>query len=364
MQQYGVLVVDDSSFMRRCIRLVIEKDPQLFVVGIARNGIEAIEKVRRLKPDIVTMDVEMPEMDGMTALKEIMATCPVPVVMLSNRTDKDPEATFQALELGAADFYLKSVLLEDNVKPEIIREFLERLKAIAEKAKKSVHKEQKEQQRKVTSGNVSEILENILNKPESLVGTKSGLVDLLIIGCSTGGPSALQSILPRFPKDTHIPIVVLQHMPPGFTKPLAERFDSICNLRVKEAEDGDVLEAGNIYIAPAGYQTLLNKKDNGSIAFKIKDCPSVETIYKPSINVTLESAAPIYKERLLSVILTGMGNDGLIGCKSVKKYNGRVIVEAEESCIVYGMPKVIYEAGLADVQVPLSGIFREIMLYL
>jgi len=123
MQQYGVLVVDDSSFMRRCISLIIEKDPQLFVIGIARSGVEAIEKVHRLKPDIVTMDVEMPEMDGMTALKEIMRTCPVPVVMLSNRTDKDPKATFQALELGAADFYLKSALLQENVKPEIIKEF-------------------------------------------------------------------------------------------------------------------------------------------------------------------------------------------------------------------------------------------------
>lgn len=361
MQQYGVLVVDDSSFMRRCISLIIEKDPQLFIIGIARNGIEAIEKVQRLKPDIVTMDVEMPEMDGMTALKEIMKICPVPVVMLSNRTDRDPEATFQALEAGAADFYLKSVLLQDNVKPEIIKEFLDRLKAIAEKARKPIKEEQKQ---KVASENVSEILENILNKPEGWRETRSGLAELLIIGCSTGGPSALQSILPRFPKDTHVPIVVLQHMPPGFTKPFAERFDTICNLRVKEAEDGDILEAGNIYVAPAGYQTVLDKRTDGLITLKIDDYPSVETIYKPSINVTLDSAAPIYKEKLLSVILTGMGNDGLIGCESVKKYNGRVIVEAEESCIVYGMPKVVYEAGLADVQVPLSNIFHEIMLHI
>lgn len=361
MQQYGVLVVDDSSFMRRCISLIIEKDPQLFIIGIARNGIEAIEKVQRLKPDIVTMDVEMPEMDGMTALKEIMNTCPVPVVMLSNRTDKDPETTFRALEAGAADFYLKRVLLEETVKPEIIKEFLDRLKAIAQKARKSVIKEKEE---KSNSRNVSEILENILNMPEDSIEAKSGLADLLIIGCSTGGPSALQSILPRFPKETHVPIVVLQHMPPGFTKPLAERFDTICNLRVKEAEDGDILEAGNIYIAPAGYQTFLDKKTDGSIALRIEDCPFVESVYKPSINVTLDSAAPIYKERLLSVILTGMGNDGLVGCESVKKYNGRIIVEAEESCVVYGMPKVVYEAGLADVQVPLSNIFNRIMLYI
>jgi len=361
MQQYGVLVVDDSSFMRRCISLIIEKDPQLFVIGIARSGMEAIEKVQRLRPDIVTMDVEMPEMDGMTALKEIMKTCPVPVVMLSNRTDSDPEATFQALEAGAADFYLKSVILQDNVKPEIIKEFLDRLKAIAEKARKPV---KEEQMQIVTSENVTKILENILNKSEGWTETRSRLADLLIIGCSTGGPSALQSILPRFPKDTNVPIVVLQHMPPGFTKPLAERFDTICNLRVKEAENGDILEAGNIYIAPAGFQTFLDKKADGMVVLRVEDCPTVETIYKPSINVTLDSAAPIYKERLLSVILTGMGNDGLIGCESVKKYNGRIIVEAEESCVVYGMPKAVYEAGLADVQVPLSEIFHKIMLYI
>jgi len=359
MKQYGVLVVDDSSFMRKCIGMLIEKDSQLFVTGIARNGIDAIEKVQRLKPDIVTMDVEMPEMDGMTALKEIMRTCPVPVVMLSNRTDKDPETAFQALESGAADFFLKSTLLDDNVKPEVIKEFLDRLKAIAAKARKPVQEEHKNE---AVSKSVSEILENIISRPEGCAEKRPGLADLLIIGCSTGGPSALQCILPRFPKDTHVPIVVLQHMPPGFTKPLAERFDSICELRVKEAENGDILEAGYIYIAPADYQTLINKKTDGSIALSVDDCPLIDTIYKPSINVTLESAAPIYKERLLSVILTGMGNDGLTGCESVKKYNGKIIVEAEESCIVYGMPRVVYEAGLADVQVPLSGIFHEIML--
>jgi len=358
MKQYGVLVVDDSSFMRKCISMIIEKDPQLFIIGIARNGIDAIEKVHRLKPDIVTMDVEMPEMDGMTALKEIMKVCPVPVVMLSNRTDRDPETAFQALESGAADFFLKSALLEEKVKPEAIKDFLDRLKAIAVKAQKPVLEEQKN----AAAKNVSEILEQLLNKPEGWIERRTGLADLLIIGCSTGGPSALQCILPRFPEDTQVPIVVLQHMPPGFTKPLAERFDSICKLRVKEAEDGDILEAGNIYIAPAGYQTLIDKKTDGSVGLRIEDCPLIDTIYKPSIDVTLDSAAPVYKERLLSVILTGMGNDGLTGCESVKKYNGKIIVEAEESCIVYGMPRVVYEAGLADVQVPLSDIFHEIML--
>lgn len=351
MQRYGVLVVDDSSFMRKSISLIIEKDPQLFVAGIAREGSEAIEKVQRLKPDIVTMDVEMPEMDGITALGKIMETYPVPVVMLSNYTEEGTEVTIRALELGAVDFFLKSELFEQDIEQEVIDEFLRRLKTIAGSAKIPPREV------KVQAGKV-------IKPIERKSASKGDLADLLIIGTSTGGPAALQSILPYFPDDTRVPILVLQHMPPGFTKSLADRFDTFCKLRVKEAEDGDILEAGNIYIAPAGFQTLLAKKNDGNVAIRVEESMDEKILYKPSVNVTLDSAAPIYKDRLLSVILTGMGNDGLAGCRSVKKYNGHVIVEAEESCVVYGMPKVVYEAGLADIQEPLSNIFHKIMLYI
>jgi two-component system chemotaxis response regulator CheB len=186
----------------------------------------------------------------------------------------------------------------------------------------------------------------------------------VIIATSTGGPAALQSLLPKFPDDIPVPILVLQHMPPGFTQSLAERFNTFCNLHVKEAEDGDILEAGNIYIAPSGFQTLLVEEKDNKVALKIEDTMDEKILYKPSINITLNSAAPIYRDRLLAVILTGMGNDGLIGCESVKAYNGHVIVEAEESCIVYGMPKAVFEAGLADIQVTLPNIFDKIMGYI
>jgi two-component system chemotaxis response regulator CheB len=351
MRQYGVLVVDDSSFMRRCISLIIERDPQFFVIGVARNGLDAIEKVQRLKPDIVTMDVEMPEMDGIAALEHIMKTCPIPVVMLSNYTEEGAKTTIKALELGAIDFFLKSVLIKEDVGQEITNDFLDRLKAIAEGAKVPLQE------------NITQT-ERPQHNPESKVLLKEKTTDLLIIGCSTGGPSALQSLLPRFPKETSVPIIVIQHMPPGFTAPLAERFDKICNLHVKEAADGDILEAGNIYIAPAGLQTFLQKKDDRSVILRIGDYSPLETVYKPSINITLISAAQIFKDRLLTVIMTGMGNDGLMGCREVKKYNGKVIVEAEESCIVYGMPKVVYEAGLADIQVPLPYIFQQIIQHI
>ncbi|KZL92330.1 protein-glutamate methylesterase/protein-glutamine glutaminase [Clostridium magnum] len=350
MKQYGVLVVDDSSFMRRCISLIIEKDPQFFIIGIARNGIDAIEKVQRLKPDIVTMDLEMPEMDGIDALKEIMKNSPVPVVMLSNYTEEGTQIALEALEEGAVDFFLKSSLVGDEVKEEVVNEFVNRLKVIATSSK-------------VQNNETDTKVENLeaKNIEESSIDYKR---DLLIIGCSTGGPSALQSLLPRFSKNLTVPILVIQHMPPGFTKALAERFDTICNLHVKEIENNDVLEAGNIYIAPAGFQTFLERNRENKIFFKVKDYSPIETLYKPSINVTLNSAAPIFKEKLLTVILTGMGNDGLIGCKNVKENNGDVIVEAEESCIVYGMPRVVFEAGFADTQVSLPHIFEHIMLNL
>jgi len=347
MKQYGVLVVDDSSFMRRCISLILEKDPQFFIIGIARNGIDAIEKIQRLRPDLVTMDVEMPEMDGISALKEIMASYPVPVVMLSNHTEEGTKIALEALELGAVDLFVKNTIIGEDAKEVAINDFLGKLKVIATSGKVQTNKEDLETKKVVTS----EVLTKTIR-------------ELLIIGCSTGGPSALQSILPRFPANLPVPIIVIQHMPPGFTRPLAERFDTICNLHVKEIEDGDFLEVGNIYVAPAGFQTSLEKNKENKIIFKVEDKSPIETLYKPSINVTLNSAAPIFKEKLLSVILTGMGNDGLIGCGNVRENKGYIIVEAEESCIVYGMPKVVFEAGLADKQVTLPYIFEQIMLHL
>ncbi len=342
--QYGVLVVDDSSFMRRSISMIIEQDPQFFIIGIARNGQDAIEKVQRLKPDIVTMDVEMPEKDGIEALKEIMKLCPVPVVMLSNHTEYGAKTTIKALELGAVDFFLKSAIVGEDTNQESIKQFLNSLKTIVEKAKLPLTE-------KMNTVEAS-------NNCASMVKTTSA--DILIIGCSTGGPSALQSLLPRFPNNFHIPIVVIQHMPAGFTGPLAERFDTICNLHVKEAENEDILQAGTIYIAPAGFQTFFNRKPNGSVMLTVEDYSPVETLYKPSVTVSLLSAAQVFNDRMVAVIMTGMGNDGLVGCEEVKKQHGKVIVEAEETCVVYGMPKVVFEAGLADIQVPLPQIYHHI----
>ncbi|CEG25880.1 protein-glutamate methylesterase/protein-glutamine glutaminase [Bacillus sp. B-jedd] len=344
MKQYGILVVDDSAFMRRAISQIIEQDSQFFVMAIARNGVEAVEKVQRLKPDLVTMDVEMPEMNGIIALSKIMKAAPVPVVMLSSRTGEGARETIQALEQGAVDFFLKDSLLKDQ-NGELKQEFLQRLKGILAGKLPSVNPEPVQHH----------VKEQKLSKQDK---------DVIIIGCSTGGPSALQTILPRFPKDFSLPVVVAQHMPQGFTKHLAERFNSLCNLTVKEAEDGEGVSAGTIYIAPSGFQTRFHRNPDGSIVFKVADEKGSKALYKPAIDITLSSAAPIFNKRLLSVILTGMGVDGTYGCGLVKKHGGTVLVEAEESCVVYGMPKSVYEAGHADSQYELSKIFQGILSFI
>ncbi|MBC8080688.1 MAG: chemotaxis response regulator protein-glutamate methylesterase [Gorillibacterium sp.] len=356
-QRYGVLIVDDSSFMRKCISDIIEKDPYLFVIGIARNGQDAVEKIQRLKPDIVTMDVEMPEMDGIEALKVIMRSCPVPVVMLSNHTEEVAKTTLQALELGAVDFFLKNALMGAKADQQLVEIFLSCLKNIVEGVKPPLHHPIK------TSPIKAPI---IITPPKDIPPIVASMVkkhkaDILIIGCSTGGPSALHLLLPCFPKDTNVPIVVIQHMPVGFTKPLADRLNTTCNLHVKEAEDGQVLKAGTIYIAPAGSQTQMTRESNECVTLRVGASSPIETLFRPSVNVTLLSAAQVYKNRLTAIIMTGMGNDGLMGCEEVKKQKGRVIVEAKESCVVYGMPRVVFEAGLADVQVPLTQIFQQAM---
>ncbi|MGG1401133.1 chemotaxis response regulator protein-glutamate methylesterase [Bacillus salipaludis] len=342
MKQYGVLVVDDSAFMRRTISLILEKDPQFFVIGIARNGSEAVEKVQRLKPDLVTMDLEMPVMNGLAALEQIMEKKPVPIVMLSSRTGEGAQETIQALELGAVDFFLKDKLIQNQSDNHHVQDFLLRLKGIAEAKLPS-----------------SSRIENPQKKEKRTM--KNRQIDLIFIGCSTGGPSALQAILPHFPKDFPIPIVVAQHMPKGFTKPLAQRFNNMCQLEVTEAQNDQIIKPGTIYIAPSGYQTRFEKLQNGLVKFIVDDQMTVKALYKPAIDISLESAAPIFSNRLLSVILTGMGADGMKGCGLVKKFSGNVFVEAEDSCIVYGMPKAVMEAGYADGQYTLSQMYQEII---
>lgn len=348
MSTLRVLVVDDSAFFRSIVTDMIQSNSQFTVVGIARNGRDAIEKTKKFQPDIVTMDVEMPEMDGLTALKQIMKECPTPVAMLSNLTADGAEVTLQALEHGAIDFFSKEELTRNAGDPAVREDFLTRLKSAANAKVKESH---------VGCVPTKQPMPSV--KVKSPPARASTAVELVLIGCSTGGPAALQKVLPNLSATLGAPVVVIQHMPPGFTGPMAQRLNSICQLRVKEAVDGELLTSGTIYVGPAGLQTTFIR-DGSDVRIKLTTETSVETKFKPSVDVSLLSASPIFKSNLLSCVLTGMGKDGLIGAKLAKQNGGRVLVESEETCVVYGMPRAIYEAGFADMKIHLAQMADEI----
>jgi len=345
-----VLVVDDSAFMRKALTSILQEDPEIKVIGTARDGDEAIQMIQDLKPDIVTMDVEMPRMDGITALREIMQKCPVPVIMVSSLTTEGAKVTLEALEVGAVDFIPKN-LAELSVNIVKIKGMLiEKIKTIG---KRGIIK-----RRPIAKPAETKIETPKVEIPKVRVTTERK-VGIVSIGTSTGGPKALQEIIPKLPKDFPVPIVIAQHMPPNFTKPFAERLDQLSHLSVKEAEEGETIKPGIVYIAPGrghmrlkrrGIETLVNISDDKE-----------EFIYRPSVDALMLSVADCFPGRSLGVILTGMGNDGAKGCKKIKENGGRIFAQNEESCVVYGMPRAVIEAGIADKVVSLEEMAGEII---
>ncbi len=341
-----VLVVDDSAFMRKALSSMLQEDPEIKVVGTARDGMEAIQMIRDLKPDVVTMDVEMPRMDGITALKEIMSKNPVPVIMVSSLTTEGAKVTLEALELGAIDFIPKN-LAELSVNIVKIKGMLvEKIKTIG---KRGVVK------RKV----VPRPAEVPKIEPPKVRVTTERKVGLVSIGTSTGGPKALQEIIPKLPKDFPVPIVIAQHMPPNFTRPFAERLDQLSQLSVKEAEEGETIKPGIVYIAPGRGHMRLKRRGIETYISISED--REEFIYRPSVDALMISVAECFPGRSLGVILTGMGNDGAHGCKKIKESGGRVFAQNEETCVVYGMPRAVVELGVADKVVPLEEMAGEII---
>lgn len=369
-----VLVVDDSAFMRKLISDYLHSHPRIEVIGIARNGKDAIEMVKTLNPDVVTMDIEMPVMDGLEALKEIMDKYPVPVVMLSSTTKEGAENTILAMEYGAVDFVAKpggaiSLNLQD-VKEEIIEKVyaasgvqINKLKRIISKkrtnealtlARKTTHLRD---ENKVTELSIRK--ENLKSPRLKRFSKRSKTI--VMIGTSTGGPRALQEVLTKFPGDFPYPILIVQHMPAGFTKSLADRLDGLCEIGVKEAEDGDLLKNGTAYIAPGG-RHLKVKKLGTSYFAKLDDAEPPRLGHRPSVDVLFESAAELSSVNYLAVIMTGMGNDGTEGTKRLKeKCETIVIVESPETSVVYGMPKSVIDAGFADEIKSLPDISKTIM---
>jgi two-component system chemotaxis response regulator CheB len=330
-----VLVVDDSAYNRQTIKSMLESDPVVEVVGIASDGLDAMSKTMRLKPDLITLDFEMPEMDGFGFLRWLMNERPTPVIMVSSYADK--RIAFKALELGAIDFIAKPT-----------RRASEELKTIEKDLLAKV--------RSVPDLNMDVIKRNLSGEDGQERRSEKAVtqVDVLAIGSSTGGPTALQKILTRLPADLPTCVLISQHMPKGFTRPLAERLNRICGLRITEAEDGDALQKGSVYICPGGsHMRLVRSGQETRIALvEARD----EDKYIPSVDMMMASVVEHYSHRVMGVVLTGMGNDGLEGARHIKDASGIMIAESEESCVVYGMPKEVARAGLADKVLPVDDI--------
>ncbi|NDV25500.1 chemotaxis response regulator protein-glutamate methylesterase [Desulfovibrio sp. JC010] len=347
----NVVVVDDSAFMRKAISTMLQKDPGIRVVATARDGEEGLRVIRKHNPDVVTLDIEMPKMDGLTALRHIMMEMPRPVLMVSSLTTEGAEATLKAMDLGAVDFIPKqlSKVSLDIVKIE--RDLISKVKTVARRKMRPVPR-----MRSAVAA----------RKPAAPVRTPRGRAkrDVVVIGVSTGGPPAVQKILSSLPKDFPAGIVIAQHMPKAFTGPFANRLNGVSQIKVKEAETGDRLLPGHAFVAPGGSHLVIDQKVS-RIDLIVTPDPK-EALYKPSANVLVSSVANAVGRRALGVILTGMGNDGRDGIRELKNKGGRAIAQSDSSCVVYGMPKAIVDDGLADEIVDIDDMANAIInnLYL
>jgi len=346
MKKINVLVVDDSAFMRKVVTDIIKLDNELEVIGSARNGKEAIEKIKELSPDVITLDVEMPIMDGITALKIIIDIFNLPVLMLSSITKEGTNATLNALELGALDFITKPTNIFKMNTEEVASQIIEKIKIASKIKMETIH---------ITKG------QNIRSDKQTLVPYKKGsfIKKIVAIGTSTGGPRALQEIIPYIPKNIPASFLIVQHMPEGFTKSLAERLNNLSQIEVKEAENDEVIRAGCAYIAPGNYHMKLYRDSNLLCRIRLTKESSVSG-HRPSVNVMMNSLTDLGLDNLVGVIMTGMGSDGAAGMKKIKEIQGFTIAQNENTCVVYGMPKAAISLGCIDIILPVEEIAMEI----
>lgn len=347
-----VLVVDDSAFMRKAIEGMLLKDPDIAVVGTAINGIDAIEKVKTLNPDVVTLDIEMPRMDGLTALEKIMAENPLPVIMVSSLTTEGAEATLKALDLGAVDFIPKDKSFASFGVLKIEDELREKVKNFGRRKAFFSRLRRPAATRSTTPA------APLITKAAPTITTKKKLV---IIGTSTGGPQSLQKVIPMLPADLGVPVLIVQHMPPNFTKSLAQRLDSLSKLTVVEAQGKEQLEPNTVYIAKGGIHMKIKKV--GAHYYTELSPEPVNSLHIPSVDVTAASVAENVGRDALGVIMTGMGSDGMKGLQLLKLKGGSVIAQNEASCVVYGMPRSVVDANIQDEIVPLDEIYQRIVAY-
>jgi two-component system chemotaxis response regulator CheB len=340
-QKIKVLVVDDSAYARTVLSRRLIADPDIEVAGFAADGIEAVEKVAALRPDVVTLDIVMPRMDGLGALERIMKDSPTAVVMVSALTREGADVTVRALELGAVDFLLKPMRGGVSAVHEVTDDLCSKVKTAAT-AKVP---------RPATARRAAVPRDQHPTRSHSAWQRK-----VVVIGSSTGGPQALRVLLTSLPPDMAVPILVVQHMPAGFTRSLAERLNDLGPLPVKEARAGSRLQNGRVLIAPGGFHMVTNGDGEVQLTSGPPECG-----VRPSVNVTIESVVAAYAADTVGVVLTGMGSDGTRGAGLIKSAGGQVIVQDESTCVVYGMPKSAAEAGYADRIVPLPHIARELV---
>ncbi len=346
--QIEVLVVDDSAFMRKVVSELLDEYSDIKVVDQARNGEDALKKLEQYTPDVITLDVEMPRMDGLEFLQHLMAEQPLPVVMLSSVTEKGSKATIEALELGAFDFIPKpSGAISLDIK-KVKTSLVEKVRLAAQsnvkrkiKQQDPTKKENLKQQKQTERRKIKSV-----NQEQDI---------LLVIGASTGGPKALKEVFSRLPGDLNAAVLVVQHMPAGFTTSLAERLDKLSELNVKEAERGNKLEPGKVFLAPGNYHLVIDK---AGIDLTQED--KLHNV-RPAIDKTMESVVENYEGQIVGVLLTGMGKDGTHGLELIKEVGGQTIAQDETTSVVYGMPRSAYERGAVDVVKPVQEIAAEIV---
>ncbi|MEN8636194.1 chemotaxis response regulator protein-glutamate methylesterase [Pseudoalteromonas distincta] len=377
-----VLVVDDSSFFRRRVSEILEQDSDIQVIGFAVNGREAVEKAAQLRPDMITMDVEMPVLDGISAVKEIMASNPTPILMFSSLTRDGATATFDALDAGAMDFLPKKFediarnnedaikLLQNKVK-DIGRRRLPRTFKAATPPKSVIPAKPTtstlSQRTSTPTPSIKQPDRSFQRAaPKAPSGTSIASMrasgkqyQLVAIGTSTGGPVALQTILTQLPANFPHPILLIQHMPAAFTPAFAARLNGLCQIKVKEAQQGDRLQPGTAYLAPGGQQMMVEGR-GANRTLRVFEDHSERISYKPSVDVTFASAAKTYQGDVLAIVLTGMGADGRDGARMLKQTGATIWAQDEKSCVVYGMPQAIANAGLSSESLALNDVAARI----
>jgi len=368
---YKVLVVDDSSFFRRRVTDILNKDPKLNVIDVAVNGQEAVDKALLLKPDVITMDIEMPVLNGIEAVKKIMAQSPTSILMFSSLTHQGAKATLEALDAGALDFLPKKfseIAKNSDEAGSLLRQ------RVVEIARKPNFLKTRPRTPVVTNTNISPkvtrpstdrsrvsktltnpavIKENRVTNP--VIRSSGKEYKLLAIGTSTGGPVALQKILVQLEQNFPLPIIIIQHMPAAFTAAFASRLNSLCKISVKEAAEGDILKPGCAYLAPGGRQMIISGSES-SAKIRILDDDSPKITFKPSVDISFGSAAKTFSGKVLGVILTGMGSDGKEGSRMLKAKGATIWSQDEQSCVVYGMPQAIDKAGISQLSLSLDSM--------